>query len=60
MLKAAIACFILAVFSFILGATGVGGLSMDMGRVLLVAFMVPAVIGVSAGFIRGDRPDDVL
>lgn len=60
MLKAALACFLMATAAYIMGWTGAGGLSMDMGRVVFVALLVPAVIGVSASVIAGERPDDVL
>lgn len=60
MLRAALAFFVLAILAYILGATGVAGLSMDIGRILLVVFLVLAVIGVAAGLISGGRPRDVV
>ena len=44
MLRAAIAFFILAIVAFVLGATGVAGLSMEIGRILLIVFLVLAII----------------
>ena len=58
MLKAALVCLVLAIIAYFTGLTG--GLSMEIGRVLLVAFLVCAVIGVAGGLIIRDRPDDVL
>lgn len=60
MLRAALAFFVLALVAYVLGATGVAGISMDVGRILLVAFLVLAVVGVAAGLITGGRPKDVL
>lgn len=44
MLRAAIIFFILAIVAFVLGANGVAGLSMEIGRLLLIVFLVLAVI----------------
>lgn len=60
MLRAALAFFVLAILAYILGATGVAGVSMEIGRILLVVFLVLAVIGVAAGLIGGGRPRDVI
>lgn len=60
MLRAALAFFVLAIVAYILGATGVAGVSMDIGRLLLVVFLVLAVIGVAVGLIGGGRPKDVI
>ncbi len=57
MLRAAIGFFILALLAFILGATGVAGLSMEIGRVLLIVFLVLAVISFFINMMgkRGHR-----
>ncbi|MGE0529634.1 MAG: DUF1328 family protein [Bdellovibrionales bacterium] len=60
MLRAALAFFVLAILAYILGATGVAGISMDIGRILLVVFLVLAVIGVAVGLLGGRRPKDVI
>ena len=60
MLRAALAFFILAIVAYLLGAGGVAGMSMEIGRVLLVVFLVLAVIGVAVGLIGGGRPKDVV
>ncbi len=60
MLRAALAFFVLAILAYILGATGVAGVSMEIGRILLVVFLVLAVIGVAVGLIGGGRPKDVV
>lgn len=51
MLRAAIAFFILALVAFLLGATGVAGLSMEIGRILLVVFLVLAVIAFGVNLL---------
>lgn len=55
MLRAALAFFVLAMLAYVLGATGVAGVSMEIGRVLLVIFLVLAVLGVATGLLQGDK-----
>mgnify|MGYP003343453191 CR=1 FL=1 len=57
MLRAAIAFFILAIVAFVLGANGVAGLSMEVGRLLLIVFLVLAVISFFINMMgrRGSR-----
>ncbi|HWU42838.1 MAG TPA: DUF1328 domain-containing protein [Bdellovibrio sp.] len=57
MLQAAIAFFILAIVAFVLGANGVAGLSMEIGRLLLIVFLVLAVISFFINMMgkRGHR-----
>jgi uncharacterized membrane protein YtjA (UPF0391 family) len=58
MLRAAIAFFILAVVAFILGATGIAGVSMEIGKLLLTVFLVLAVISFVIDLVsrRGGSP----
>ena len=53
MLRAAIAFFILALIAFVLGAYGIAGLSIEIGKLLLVVFLVLAAISLVAGMISG-------
>lgn len=55
MLRAAIAFFILGVLSMLLGATGVAGLSIDIGKMLLAIFLVFAVISFIASLVTGRK-----
>lgn len=57
MLRAAIAFFVLAIVAFVLGANGIAGLSMEVGRMLLIVFLVLAVISFFVNMIsrRGPR-----
>ena len=53
MLRAAILFFILGLVSVLLGAYGIAGLSLEIGRVLLAVFLVFAVISFIASIITG-------
>lgn len=55
MLRAAIAFFVLALVAFFLGANGIGGLSMEIGRTLLFVFLILAVISFVVSLISGRR-----
>ena len=55
MLRAAIAFFVLALVAFLLGASGVGGVSMEIGKVLIFAFLALAVVSLIVGLVSGRR-----
>jgi uncharacterized membrane protein YtjA (UPF0391 family) len=57
MLRAAIAFFVLAIVAFILGASGIAGVSMEIGKLLLTVFLVLAVISFVIDLVsrRGSR-----
>lgn len=57
MLRAAIAFFVLALIAYFLGATGVGGLSMDIGKFLIIAFVALALISLVVGLVTGRKPN---
>lgn len=57
MLRAALAFFILALIAFVFGATGFAGVSMEIGRLLLMVFIVLAVISLLGGLLTGRRRD---
>lgn len=56
MLRAAIVFFVIGLVAMLLGAGGVGGLSVEIGRTLLVVFLVLAVISFIASLITGRTP----
>jgi uncharacterized membrane protein YtjA (UPF0391 family) len=56
MLRAALGFFILALIAVIFGASGVAGISMEIGRALLVVFLILAVISFVAGLVSGRGP----
>lgn len=55
MLRAALLFFVLAIVAYIMGATGVAGLSMEIGRTLLGFFLFLAVVGLIAGLLVGRK-----
>lgn len=57
MLRAALGFFILALLAVIFGASGVAGVSMEIGRMLLVVFLILAVISFVIGIVSGRGPN---
>ncbi len=55
MLRAAIGFFVLALVAVVLGATGVAGISMEIGRMLLVVFLILALVSFIIGLFGGGR-----
>jgi len=55
MMRAAISFFILAIIAYVLGASGIAGISMEIGRILIVVFLVMAVISFLTSLITGRR-----
>ena len=53
MLRASIAFFVLALVAMLLGASGIAGLSVEIGRTLLFVFLALAVISFIASLITG-------
>jgi uncharacterized membrane protein YtjA (UPF0391 family) len=56
MLRAAIAFFILAIIAILLGVTGIAGVSMEIGKLLLVVFLVLSIISYFGGMWSGRGP----
>jgi uncharacterized membrane protein YtjA (UPF0391 family) len=55
MLRAAIAFFVIGVIAILLGANGVGGISLEVGRTLLFVFLILAVISFVASMVTGKK-----
>ena len=55
MLRAAVAFFVLALFSLILGMNGIAGMSMDIGKTLLGVFLILAIISFVVSLVSGKR-----
>lgn len=55
MLRAAIAFFVMGLVAILLGANGVGGLSLDIGKTLLFVFLILAVISFIASLVTGRK-----
>ena len=56
MIRAAIAFFVLAIIAFFLGASGIAGISMEIGRTLLVVFLILAVLSFIGSVVTGKKP----
>ncbi len=56
MVRAAIVFFVVALVAYFLGANGVGGLSMEIGRILLFVFLILAAISFVGSVITGRDP----
>ena len=59
MLRAALLFFVLALVAIIFGATGLAGVSMDIGKTLLFVFLILAAISFLAGILRGRTPSSL-
>ncbi len=55
MFRAAITFFILALVAYVLGANGIAGLSVEIGRLLLGVFLVFAVVSLVASMVTGRK-----
>jgi uncharacterized membrane protein YtjA (UPF0391 family) len=56
MFRAAIAFFVLALVAMLFGASGIAGMSADIGRILLTVFLVLAVLSFVVGLVTGRSP----
>ena len=56
MLNAAIVFFALALLALLLRASGFAGISMDIGKTLLMVFLILAVVSFVASLVRGKSP----
>jgi uncharacterized membrane protein YtjA (UPF0391 family) len=55
MIRAAISFFILALVAYVLGANGIAGLSVEIGKTLLVVFLALAVISFLVSLVTGKK-----
>lgn len=55
MLRAAIIFFVIAIVAFLFGAGGIAGMSMEIGRILLMVFLALAVISFLINLVGGSR-----
>ncbi len=60
MLRAAIGFFIIGLVAFAIGAGGIGGLSMEIGRTILFVFIVLAILSFLASMFTGKKPNIIL
>ncbi|WP_347357994.1 DUF1328 family protein [Bdellovibrio sp.] len=55
MLRAAIIFFIIAIVAYLLGAGGIAGLSVEIGRLLLFVFLALAIISFIINLLSGKK-----
>lgn len=55
MLRAAVMFFILGLISILMGANGFAGMSIEIGRILLIAFLILAVLSFVTNLITGSK-----
>lgn len=60
MLRASIIFFILAIVSMLLGLNGIAGLSIEIGKILLIVFLVLSVLSFLFGRSRGKNSSLVM
>lgn len=60
MLRAAIAFFVIAIFAMILGASGIAGLSIEIGKILLFVFLGLAVLSFLVSLLTGRSTKQIL
>lgn len=56
MLRAAFGFFVLALVAILLGANGLAGMSMEVGKLLLFVFLALAVLSAVIGLVTGKSP----
>lgn len=56
MLRAAIIFFVIGLVAMLLGATGFAGLSVDIGKTLLLVFLILAAVSFVASLLTGKNP----
>jgi uncharacterized membrane protein YtjA (UPF0391 family) len=56
MIRAAISFFIIALVAYFLGANGIAGLSIEVGKILLFVFLALSVISFLVVAVTGKNP----
>lgn len=60
MARLAIGFFILALFSYVFGAYGIAGLSIEIGKILLLVFLVLAALSFAGSALAGRNSKRLL
>ena len=55
MLRAAIAFFVLGLISMLLGVSGIAGLSIEIGKILLFVFLALAILSFVVSLVTGKK-----
>ncbi len=53
MLRTAVSFFVLGLVAMLFGAYGIAGISIELGKMLLMVFVILAVISFVAGIVTG-------
>lgn len=56
MVRTAVAFFVLALVAYVFGAYGIAGISIEIGKILLVIFLGLAVLSFLVSLATGKRP----
>lgn len=53
MIRAALGFFVLAILAYLLGAGGIAGMSMEIGKILVMVFLVLAALSFVGSLLTG-------
>jgi uncharacterized membrane protein YtjA (UPF0391 family) len=56
MVRAAVVFFIIALIAMLFGAYGIAGITIEMGKLLLITFLVLAGVSLIVGLVSGRQP----
>ena len=56
MVRAAISFFVIALVAYFLGANGIAGLSIEVGKILLIVFLALSVVSFLVAAVSGKNP----
>lgn len=60
MIRAAISFFVIAIVAYVLGANGIAGMSVEIGKIILFVFLVLAAISLVTSLVTGRRNKRLL
>lgn len=59
MLRTAVTFFVLGLVAMLFGAYGIAGVSIEVGKLLLMVFIILAIISFVAGLVTGGKPKNL-
>ena len=59
MLRAAVTFFVIGLLAYFLGAGGIAGLSVEIGRTLLFVFLILSIISFLVSLFRGRSSSNI-
>ena len=60
MLRASLFFFVLALVAFVLGANNIAGLSIELGKILLMVFLALAILSFLVNLITGRKSKSLI